>query len=106
MGGAVAETARRYVEFDGDAGPRKRRRTSFSTTVDDEEVQDDTEAMDAQVSCDVSTLLCWFLRIYKQLQVEEPRQPSPLSDDQVDLTEGPEPSGSRPRRNAQPPMRF
>ena len=69
MGGAVAETARRYVEFDGDAGPRKRRRTSFSTTVDDEEVQDDTEAMDAQVSCDVSTLLCWFLRIYKQLQV-------------------------------------
>jgi hypothetical protein len=73
MGGAVAETARRYVEFDGNTGPRKRRRTSFSTTVEDEEEQDDPEAIDAEVSCDIST----HLLVSEDLQTITGRRTSP-----------------------------
>ena len=61
MPGVMAATAKHYAELDR---PRKRRRTSFSTAVDDDEEQDDAEVSDFGVSHD--TFACFqFLRIHK-----------------------------------------
>lgn len=47
MPGVMAATARHYAELDR---PRKRRRISFSTAAGDGEEQDDTGAVDFEVS--------------------------------------------------------
>jgi hypothetical protein len=103
MPGVLAATAKHYAELDR---PRKRRRTSFSTAAGDGEEQDDSvEAVDFEVSHD-TFIYFQFLMVHEQSQVEEPLQPSPLPpEDHIDdLSEVPEASSSRPRRNAQPPL--
>ena len=107
MTGVMAAAARHYVKLGNSMGARKRRRTSFSTAAGDEEM-DDAEAADAEVCyyCNVPTHP--YQLNPDQSQVEEPQQPSPLlpEDHLEDLSEVPEPSGSRPRRNTQLPLRF
>jgi len=97
---AMTAAAKHYVEIG-----RKRLRTLSPTAAGDEEEVDDNETADFEVCCcDISTCPCQFLMIYEQSQAEEPQQPSPPLPE--DPSEVPEPSGSRPRRNAQLPLRF
>jgi len=49
MPGVITATAKYYAGLGG----RKRRRTSFSTAVGDDEEDGDAEAIDFEVSCDV-----------------------------------------------------
>jgi len=53
------------------------------------------------------TKLSLLSEICKQSQIEGPPPPDPLPEDYIDPpTEVPKPSGSRPRRHAQLPLRF
>jgi hypothetical protein len=52
MPGVITATAKHYAELDRNSGTRKRRRTSLSPADGDEE-QDDVEAIDFEVRCDI-----------------------------------------------------